>query len=178
MKHLLAAATCLLLAAPGAQAQSTPSGARAPDCVATQGPLPEKWEGTAFAIDGDTLAGVGLKPHIRIWGIQAPELRDKDKQETVPGMRARAALDNWLFGGNYRITCTPTKFDRYCRIVAHCLVKTIDLGDAMLNAGMAYGFYLDDVIPGRPQLSESYARSENMARNKKIGLWKDWLGEK
>ena len=57
-------------------------------------------------------------------------------------------------------------------------MKTIDLGDAMLNAGMAYGFYLDDVIPGRPQLSESYARSENMARNKKIGLWKDWLGEK
>src|SRR5215218_922009 len=78
-----------------AKAQSS----KAPDCATTQGALPGKWEGIAFAIDGATLAGAGLKPSIRLWGIQAPELRDKDKQETAPGMRARAAVEDLLLAG-------------------------------------------------------------------------------
>lgn len=176
-RTLLPLLAALSLVAPQpAVAQS--SGAKAPDC----GPLMETWSGTAYAIDGDTLAGVGLKPHIRIWGIQAPELRDAAKDETVPGMRARAALMDKLHGADYRATCRPTKFDRYCRLVAHCTTTTnsgtIDLGDAMLNDGMAYGFYLEDVIPGREQLGESYARSEWSARNKRVGLWPVWLGER
>jgi endonuclease YncB( thermonuclease family) len=60
------------------------------------GALPPSWDGQAFAIDGHTLGAVGLKPQIRIWGIQGPELRDAASIERVAGMRARAALEDLL----------------------------------------------------------------------------------
>ena len=41
--------------------------------VVRQGELPKTWEGQAFAIDGDTIGGIGLKPPIRLWGIQHGE---------------------------------------------------------------------------------------------------------
>ena len=53
-----------------------PEAKPASDCSAIVGELPKAWDGQAFAIDGHTLGGTGLKAHLRIWGIQAPELRD------------------------------------------------------------------------------------------------------
>src|SRR5918993_2911050 len=98
MKSLLLAAALAAVALP-AIAQPAPrktatSSSDGPDCAA-MGALPATWDGQAYAIDGATLAGVGLKPHVRIWGIQAPELRDT-RAESVAGMRARAALEDLL----------------------------------------------------------------------------------
>jgi endonuclease YncB( thermonuclease family) len=154
------------------------SSAKVPDCVATMGELPKPFDGMAFAINGDTLAVVGLRPHVRIWGIQAPELRDKDKQETVPGMRARAALDDLLTPAGHKIHCNPDKWDRDCRIVALCVAKTTDIGGRMIDNGMAYGFGLDDVDKADVPLSLSYAESEASARKDMRGLWPEWLGKK
>lgn len=154
------------------------SSAKAPDCVATMGALPKPFDGVAFAITGDTLAVVGLRPHVRLWGIQAPGLRDKDKQETVPGMRARAALDNLLTPAGRKIHCNPDKWDRDCRIVALCVAKTTDIGGRMIDNGMAYGFDLADVDKADVPLSLSYAESEAAARQEMRGLWPEWLGKK
>jgi endonuclease YncB( thermonuclease family) len=156
----------------------SPSSAKAADCVATMGALPKPFDGVAFAITGDTLAVVGLRPHVRLWGIQAPEPRDKDKQETVPGMRARAALDDLLAPADRKIHCNPDKWERDCRIVALCVAKTTDIGGRMIDNGMAYGFDLDDVDKADIPLSLSYAESEAAARKEMRGLWPDWLGKK
>lgn len=166
-----------LLPAAGAVAQQ--SSAKPADC----GPLPADWTGTAFAIDGDTLAGVGLKPHIRIWGIQAPELRDAAKQETVPGMRARASLDDLLAPAGNKVTCRIAKFDRYCRIVAQCTANArgpastvpIDIGAQMLVLGQAYGFYLEDTLPWDTDAGTRYIGEERAARERKRGLWQEWM---
>ena len=167
-----------------AKAQSS----KAPDCATTQGALPEKWEGIAFAIDGSTLAGAGLKPHIHLWGIQAPELRDKDKIETVPGMRARAAVEDLLLAGERRVTCRSSKFDRTCRIVAQCTVTLEsprgsvpaphDLSLRLLEDGLAYSFYLDETLPWDKTANERYGYHEALARQARKGLWPMWLGEK
>jgi endonuclease YncB( thermonuclease family) len=154
------------------------SSAKAADCVATMGVLPKPFDGVAFAITGDTLAVVGLRPHVRIWGIQAPALRDKDKQETVPGMRARAALDDLLAPAGHKIHCNPDKWDRDCRVVALCVAKTTDIGGRMIDNGMAYGFDLHDVDKADVPLSLSYAESEAAARKEMRGLWPEWLGKK
>jgi endonuclease YncB( thermonuclease family) len=154
------------------------SSAKAPDCAATMGALPKPFDGVAFAVDGDTLAVVGLRPHVRLWGIQAPRLRDKDKQETVPGMRARAALDELLAPAGHNIHCNPDKWDRDCRIVALCVAKTTDIGGRMIDNGMAYGFDLADVGKADIPLSLSYAESEAAARQEMRGLWPEWLGKK
>lgn len=178
----------LLAIATSANAQVKPPP-KAEDCVVKQGEMLQSWNGVAFAIDGDTLAGIGLKPHIRIWGIQAPELRDKDKDETVPGMRARATLSDLLAKADGKVWCRAIKYDRYCRLVAQCNVPTdpapgstsptpLDIGLYMVMTGYAYGFYLDDVLPWDAGAGVRYNLQEARARERKAGLWPLWLGEK
>jgi len=167
-----------------AKAQSS----KATDCATTQGALPEKWEGIAFAIDGNTLAGAGLKPQIRLWGIQAPELRGSDRQETSQGMRARAAAEDLLLAGDRRVTCRAARFDRTCKIVAQCTVTIEsprgstpaphDLALRLLEDGLAYSFYLDETLSWDKTASERYGYHEALARQARKGLWPTWLGEK
>lgn len=59
------------------------------------GALPTSWDGQVFAIEGHTLGAVDLKPHIRIWGIQAPELRDAAAEAEARKQR-RGLWSNWL----------------------------------------------------------------------------------
>ncbi len=121
--------------------------AKSSECAAL-GELLKAWDGQAFAIDGQTLGGTGLKAHLRIWGIQAPELRDTTRVESVPGMRARAFLADLLAKADHKVKCRPARFDRECRIVAQCSVGDQgDLGGSMIAGGMAYGFELDDMAP-------------------------------
>lgn len=164
MKHLLPLALALIALPLAAQAE----------CKGT--PVPELVEGRAFAVDGDTLAIPG-QPRIRLWGIQAPELRDSaTKRETPEGMIARAALAD-LLDGDAPTRCVPTKWDRYCRLVAVCHTAgaDIDLGQAMLIRGMAYTAWLDDT-PGKTGVEPAmYASAESLARKTKRGLWRAWL---
>jgi endonuclease YncB( thermonuclease family) len=152
-----------------------------PDCAA-MGALPEAWSGQAYAVEGDTLAGVGLKPQIRLWGIQAPELRDPAKRDTAPGMRARAALEDLLGKSDHKLKCRIAKLDRECRAVAQCSLdagaNSIDVGGAMIASGMAYGSGLSDVLAWEPKASQRYADAELEARKARRGLWPEWLGEK
>lgn len=51
--------------------------------------------GAAAAVDGDRPAVIvngHRAPNVRLWGVDAPEMRDTGKVETVAGMRARVAL--------------------------------------------------------------------------------------
>jgi len=152
-----------------------------PDCT-SMGALHEAWSGAAYAIDGDTLVGVGLKPAIRLWGIQAPELRDGAKNDTVQGMRARAALEDLLGKSDHKLKCRVARFDRECRVIAQCSLDagadSIDVGGAMIASGMAYGYLLAETLPWEPKASQRYADAEFEARKARRGLWPVWLGEK
>jgi len=179
LAFLLAA---VLLAANASAQQKKPPAPEAKDakseCTATMGELPKAWDGQAFAIDGKTLGGVGLKAHLRIWGIQAPELRDANKAESVAGMRARAFLADLLAKADHKVKCRPARFDRECRIVAQCSVGDQgDLGGSMIAGGMAYGFELDDALPWESRAGQRYADAEFEARKARKGLWPAWLGD-
>jgi len=151
--------------------------AKSSECAA-MGELPKAWDGQAFAIDGQTLGGTGLKVHLRIWGIQAPELRDANKTESVAGMRARAFLADLLAKADHKVKCRPARFDRECRIVAQCSVGDQgDLGGSMIAGGMAYGFELDDALPWESRAGQRYADAEFEARKARKGLWPAWLGD-
>ena len=153
------------------------------DCSATFGALPKEWLGEAFAVDGTTLGGAGLKPQIRLWGAQAGELRDRQTgQETAAGMRARAALEDMLEKAEHKAKCRPVRWDRDCHVVAQCTVEStpapIDLGGYMIASGMAYGYRLEEVLPWEPRASQRYAGAEAEARKARRGLWPAWLGDK
>jgi endonuclease YncB( thermonuclease family) len=183
---LVAIALVTVAGATVALAQSGPSRRSSGEQVecSAQGALPAAWEGQVYAIDGNTVAGVGLKPHIRLWGIQAPELRDAAKGETVAGMRARAALEDLLEQADHKVKCRATRFDRNCSMVAQCQVEgaklpaAVDIGMAMIAAGYAYGSSLEETLPWEQRAGQRYSTAEAEARKQRRGLWKEWLGEK
>ena len=153
------------------------------DCVATLGALPKEWLGEAFAIDGVTMGGAGLKPQLRLWGVQSGELRNRQTGlETVAGMQARAALDDVLDKAEHKVKCRAVRWDRDCHVVAQCTVNAspapLDLGGYMVASGMAYGFHLEEVLPWEPRASQRYAGAEVEARKARRGLWPVWLGDK
>jgi endonuclease YncB( thermonuclease family) len=153
------------------------------DCVATLGALPKEWLGEAFAFDGVTLGGAGLKPQLRLWGVQSGELRDRQTGlQAVAGMQARAALEDMLDKAEHKVKCRAVRWDRDCHVVAQCTVDAspapLDLGGYMVASGMAYGFHLEEVLPWEPRASQRYAGAEVEARKARRGLWPVWLGEK
>jgi endonuclease YncB( thermonuclease family) len=149
------------------------------------GDLPKSWEGKAYAVSGDTLAGIGLKPLIRLWGIHAPEL---DASMSVPAMRARAALEDMLGAGEHTASCRMTAWDRLCRAVAQCTItaewpsgskaQPHDLGLRLVEDGFAYGFELASPPDWDKDASEKMAHFEAISRQARKGLWPDWLGER
>jgi endonuclease YncB( thermonuclease family) len=168
MKTVLAAAALLSAFALPALAQQKK------DC----GALPPVFDGIAFTGDGDTIYGVGLKPGVRLWGLNAPELRDGAKAETVPGMRARALVADLLAAAGHKVHCAPIEWDGYCRVVATCTTGAgVDLTLASLQAGLAYGFYLAR-HPDQVETALKYSNAEAAARKERKGLWPEWLGEK
>jgi len=179
---MLALALSAVAADAGAQSRKPPSPeaketSKPAECAA-MGELPKAWDGQAFAIDGQTLGGTGLKAHLRLWGIQAPELRDTTRVESVPGMRARAFLADLLAKADHKVKCRPAHFDRECRIVAQCSVGDQgDLGGSMIAGGMAYGFELDEALPWETRAGQRYADAEFEARKGRRGLWPAWLGD-
>lgn len=161
------------------QRRPVPDTDKAPDC----GALPKEWSGEAYVIDGMTLGGSGLKPSLRLWGIQAAELRDRQSgAETVAGMRVRAALADLLEQAGHKVKCRMVRWDRECRAVAQCLAETspapLDLGGYLLASGLAYAVHLDEALPWEARAGQRYAGAEAEARKAKRGLWPVWLGEK
>ena len=184
---LLACLLALTASAADAQQRRPPEPGKAadkpPDCAASMGVLPKDWNGEAYAIDGVTLGGTGLKPPLRLWGVQTGELRDRQSgQETVAGMRARAALEDMLDKGSHKVKCRTMRWDRECRAVAQCMVESsptpIDLGGYLISSGLAYGFHLEEALPWEPRAGQRYAGAEAEARKAARGLWPVWLGEK
>lgn len=166
MKLLTLAAALTALASPALAQKSK-------DC----GALPAAYAGVAFAGDGDTIVGISPYPAIRLWGMNAPELRDGQKGETIAGMKARALVADLLAAAEHKVACQPIEWDGYCRIVASCTTaKGNDITQAVLEAGLAYGFYLGK-HPDRIQTALAYSKAEALARTERRGLWKAWLGE-
>ena len=151
------------------------------------GALPKSWEGQAYAVDGDTLTGVGLKASIRLWGIRAPRLRDADEAETVPGMQARAALEDLLAAGEHRVACKAAGWDDHCRLVAQCTITAEmplgtpaaphDIALRLIEDGWVYGFGLGAALAWDSEASARYAHFEAISRQARKGLWPLWLGE-
>jgi endonuclease YncB( thermonuclease family) len=117
--------------------------------------------GKADVADGDTLQ-IGAT-RVRIHGIDAPEYDQgclRGGKLWPCGEEAGKALERLIAGREVR--CVQVERDDYHRIVAKCHVGEVDLGAALVAAGlaMAYRHY-----------SQDYAALEERARSRKLGMW-------
>jgi endonuclease YncB( thermonuclease family) len=162
-------------------ASAAPAAAQTSKAGPACGELPKTWEGTAYAASGDSLAGVGLKTGIRLWGIRAAEM------PSIPGMRARAALEDMLGSGENKVSCRMTGWDGLCRAVAQCTItaawptgsvaQPYDIAVRLAEDGWAYGAGLNEPPAWDKDASAKIAHFESIARQARKGLWPHWLGE-
>ena len=117
--------------------------------------------GRATVVDGDSLEIDGMS--IRLFGIDAPEGRQTCLRDgAVWRCGATAAGELRALVGTQSIVCTERDVDSYGRSVAVCSNGEIDLGSAMVRAGLALAYR---------EFSHDYVDEEAEARAARRGLW-------
>lgn len=117
--------------------------------------------------DGDTLeilTGAKELYRVRVSGIDAPE-----KAQPF-GQASKRTMSDLSFGRDVRVIWS--KRDRYGRIVGKVREQHIDVGLAMVQAGMAWHFKRY-VTEQEPEDRRNYAYAELEARTARRGLWSD-----
>tara|TARA_Y100001970_G_C14072524_1_gene770249 strand:- start:476 stop:973 length:498 start_codon:yes stop_codon:yes gene_type:complete len=126
--------------------------------------------GNVKVVDGDSIH-IGAKK-IRLFGIDAPELKQKCKKAYLSisfltfqksydcGLNSKKALIKKI--NNKKIFCKTRSKDRYGRDLAICYLEKKDLNMWMVQSGNAIAY---------KKYSKRYLMNENEAKKKKIGLW-------
>ena len=128
----------------------------------------------AQVIDGDTLALVDGR-HVRLLGINAPELGHKGAPDEPLARDARSGLET-LLGADPRSGKTDAvvrlhtdreRFDHYGRVLAHVERGGRDLERELLRKGLAYLA----IIPPNVAIADCLRDAERDARTARVGLW-------
>lgn len=117
--------------------------------------------GVARAVDGDTLDFSGTR--VRLHAIDAPELEQtcrKSGGEWACGSDAKAALAQIVDGAE--IICSGSETDVYGRLVATCWQGELDIGLAMIEAGLA-----TSLLNG----GSRYSAAEALRKTHHVGIW-------
>jgi len=124
---------------------------------------PQEFEGRAVALDGMTLQ-LG-EERLILFGIAVPGMA------APGGIKARLALDD-LLAGDGRLHCVVAARDLQLHKFAVCRLGDIDLGEALLLAGVGtVDRYATRAKDADPQLAERYDQAEAEARRTGNGLW-------
>lgn len=130
---------------------------------------PATWSGTVRVIDGDTISV--RQQRIRIAAIDACELGQtglRNGKVWQCGIEGRAFLRRMIDGKH--VSCRIIDRDQYRRLVGHCFYKEIDIGLAMVRAGLAESM-LRYLPSSHPINLVEYGEAENSARDRRLGLW-------
>ncbi|MGC1505785.1 MAG: thermonuclease family protein [Sulfitobacter sp.] len=118
--------------------------------------------GPLSVVDGDTLS---IGPvQIRLFGIDAPEAGQKCSLlgggEWACGRDATRYLDELTKSG--LLDCVPDSSDPYGRIISFCSVDGKDLGEMLVESGMAWAFV---------EYSDIFVEQEKIARDAGLGVF-------
>jgi endonuclease YncB( thermonuclease family) len=122
------------------------------------GTLKSIYDGDTFRMEND-----GMVYNIRVWGIDAPELKQTCRQDSkivACGKMAKAALEKILQQGP--IICEHRGMHQQ-RIISTCMVGGQDISASLIRQGLA----LED----QDNTKGRYGSDESYAKDKKLGLW-------
>jgi micrococcal nuclease len=141
-------------------------GSSVPSCAS-----PRTVEGeVSRVIDGDTVALTtreGTKLRVRLYGIDAPEVRHEKMAGQPYGKEAREALAALTLGR--RVTVEIVDIDVHGRTVGIMHRSGVDISLEMVKSGYAWAYrrYLSAPYASR------YLDAEREARRRRLGLWMD-----
>lgn len=118
--------------------------------------------------DGDTLVlNDGRK--IRLLGINAPEVRHKNKLAEAGGEEAKHWLTRKLQGAKVRLESDIEKTDKYGRTLAHVFTeKKEHINRQLIEAGLA----TLSIYPPNLLYTDQLASAEQQAERARLGIWK------
>jgi endonuclease YncB( thermonuclease family) len=121
-------------------------------------------------IDGDTVTLAtreGTKLRVRLYGIDAPEVRHEKTAGQPYGKEAKEALTALALGR--RVTVEIVDIDVHGRTVGIVHRSGVDINLEMVRNGYAWAYrrYLSAPYASR------YLDAEREARGRRLGLWKD-----
>jgi len=121
-------------------------------------------------IDGDTVTLAtreGTKLRVRLYGIDAPEVRHEKMAGQPYGKEAKEALTALALGR--RVTVEIVDIDAHGRTVGIVHRSGVDINLEMVRSGYAWAYrrYLSSPYASR------YLDAEREARGRRLGLWKD-----
>ncbi len=121
-------------------------------------------------IDGDTVTLAtreGTKLRVRLYGIDAPEVRHEKMAGQPYGKEAKEALTALALGR--RVTVEIVDIDVHGRMVGIVHRSGVDINLEMVRSGYAWAYrrYLSSPYASR------YLDAEREARGRRLGLWKD-----
>ena len=102
--------------------------------LATSAHAAETLTGRARAIDGDTIVVAGM--HVRLKGVDAPEIKHPGQPEPERGKPEAAAFVHRLVDGRTAV-CELTQECTHGRRVGYCEVDGQDVAAAVIGAGLA-----------------------------------------
>lgn len=118
----------------------------------------DRFGGIATVYDADTIRIEGQR--IRLWGIDAPEIRQTCSDRSV-GVLAAHHLTTLMDG--QRVTCEVKMRPSRNRAVAQCWAYSRDLAASVVDAGWAWD---------SPEFSRGYyADLLQSAQSRRVGLW-------
>lgn len=113
--------------------------------------------------DGDSLRSGNLR--IRLFGIDAPEIKQTCKDETglkwACGVTARDRLLALVKKAPY-LDCKLRDTDRYGRLIMQCFANQEDIGRTLVAEGLAVAY---------ARYAQDYVAAQNVARDSSRGLW-------
>jgi len=121
-----------------------------------------------YVIDGDTVV-LDDKRHIRLIGINTPEISHNDTASEPGALRARDALKQILGGHPFiHLVYGKERLDRHGRTLAHLhLANGSNVQTQLLQSGLAMPLR----IPPNVSLADCYNVASQNARNNNRGLW-------
>lgn len=120
--------------------------------------------------DGDTVtvaAHRGGKVVVRLYGIDAPEVRHRETAGQAYGRQARQALKDLAFGRDVRVEVVDV--DSHGRSVGIVFAGDVNVNLAMVSDGWAWAYRRHLFAP----YASEFIDAEREARARRLGLWRD-----
>ena len=121
-----------------------------------------------YVVDGDTIV-LKDKRHIRLIGINTPELSHNKKPSEQGALKAKQALSKILKGHNsIMLRYGQVRLDRHGRTLAHLYLNDgTNVQAHLLTSGLAMPLR----IPPNLSLADCYNQSSQYAKSHDLGLW-------
>jgi len=120
-----------------------------------------------YVIDGDTIV-LKDKRHIRLIGINTPELSHNNSPSEAGAVTARNVLKEILGNSPFiQLLYGRERHDRHGRTLAHIFAGGINIQSQLLKAGLAMPLQ----IPPNLSLADCYNKVSQFAKDQQLGLW-------